>query len=394
MSRNSYPAGLSVVAALLALASAGAAGAATASGATTAPSAAAAAPAAKAPSVAPAPKTTTASTPAPKSTTASATKSGTASSAASKTKAPAADAKSAPSANADTQSSKGGDDTDYTLKGGDEGTAFKSLTVEGEDQVHIDFERPPLELDLNPEKAPGLEWGTARDVLDRTVPDLMAPYSANTAKQTSPYLARPWLSEFRTGAVASFRPQFEDVDRWKLIIANAKGQTVTTFSGKGSPPREITWDGRGQSGALMTPGLTYSYVFEAFDRAGNKRNFVGEGFSVNAYRIDSTEGTTLVFSAAGINVPTATRGARSTVDSNVSPLLLEAASALNESDRVSQPYKVTVTARTADRASQLAASITKALSTYVLGDPARFRPVTVVETDAPESGAVAIVPGR
>jgi len=53
-----------------------------------------------------------------------------------------------------------------------------------------------------------------------------------------------------------------------------------------------------------------------------------------------------------------------------------------------------VTARTADQASQLAASVTKALSTYVLGDPARFRPVTVVETDAPESGAVAIVPGR
>ena len=178
------------------------------------------------------------------------------------------------------------------------------------------------------------------------------------------------------------------MDRWKLIIANAKGRPVTTFSGKGNPPREITWDGRGQSGALMTPGLTYSYVFEAFDRAGNKRNFVGEGFSVNAYRIDSTEGTTLVFSAAGVNVATATRGARSTVESNVSPLLLEVASALNESDRVSQPYKVTVTARTADQASQLAASITKALSTYVLGDPARFRPVTVVETDAPESGAV------
>ena len=37
--------------------------------------------------------------------------------------------------------------------------------------------------------------------------------------------------------------------------------------------------------ALVTPGLTYSYVFEAFDRAGNKRNIVGPGFTVPAYRI-------------------------------------------------------------------------------------------------------------
>src|SRR4029077_1438196 len=63
-------------------------------------------------------------------------------------------------------------DSGTVLKGGQEGTAFKSLTVEGEDKIQIEFERPPLALDLDPTKAPGLDWGTARDVLDRTVPDL------------------------------------------------------------------------------------------------------------------------------------------------------------------------------------------------------------------------------
>ena len=51
------------------------------------------------------------------------------------------------------------------------------------------------------------------------------------------------------------------------------------------PPEEITWDGRSSRGEPVTPGLTYSYVFEAFDRAGNKRNFVGEGFRLTAYRL-------------------------------------------------------------------------------------------------------------
>src|SRR4029453_7070180 len=44
-------------------------------------------------------------------------------------------------------------DSTYTLKSGQEGTVFKSLTVEGEDRIRLDFERPELKLDLDPAKA-------------------------------------------------------------------------------------------------------------------------------------------------------------------------------------------------------------------------------------------------
>src|SRR5262249_26877882 len=59
----------------------------------------------------------------------------------------------------------GSPDSAYTLKGGSEGTVFKSLTVEGEDRIRFDIERPELQIDLDPSKAPGLDWGSARDVL-------------------------------------------------------------------------------------------------------------------------------------------------------------------------------------------------------------------------------------
>lgn len=36
------------------------------------------------------------------------------------------------------------------------------------------------------------------------------------------------------------------------------------------------------TGGLAWPGVTYSYVFEAYDRAGNKRRMVGEGFTIRA----------------------------------------------------------------------------------------------------------------
>ena len=171
-------------------------------------------------------------------------------------------------------------DSTMTLRGGDEGTVFRTLTVEGEDRIHFDVERPTLRLELDPEKAPGLDWGSARDVLDRTSPDLIAPYLAESTRERSPYVAHPWLSHFASGAVARFRPEVKGVERWKLSVVSARGETVALFEGQGDPPREIAWNGLSTSGAPVLPGLTYSYVFEARDRAGNKRNFAGGRDSV------------------------------------------------------------------------------------------------------------------
>jgi hypothetical protein len=283
---------------------------------------------------------------------------------------------------------------DYTLRGGQEGTVFKSLTVEGEDRVHVDFERPELKINLDLEKAPGLDWGSAADVLNRSNSDLQAPLTALSAKQMTPYLARPWLSGFATGPVARFRPDAQGVERWKLVVVDSKGTPVTTFSGKGDPPGEITWDGRATDGAPVTPGLTYSYVFEAFDRAGNKRNVVGQGFSVTAYRMTTPEGPLLLFSATELNaagVATVAHAAPAGAEApGAPPLLLEAASWLNQTGPPTRPIRVTATARSLEQADQLAASVKRALAPHVVGDPARLEAVAVVEADAPEAGTLAI----
>ncbi len=288
-------------------------------------------------------------------------------------------------------------DSGMTLRGGQEGTAFKSLTVEGEDRIHIQFERPKLKLDLDPEKAPGLDLGDTRDVLNRTTPDLSTPLVGLSAQQPEPYLGRPWLSGFASGSVARFQPEVENIERWRLVVANSRGQTVATYNGKGRPPRVIYWDGRSQSGAPVVPGLTYSYVFEAFDRAGNKRNFVGEGFTVTAYRLSSADGVMLTFSARELRASqTAGRSASATGGSQPTPpLLLEAASWLNQTPAAArQPIRVTAAARNAEQANALATEVTRALGGLVLGDPARIQATTQVEADAPEGGTVRISSGK
>jgi len=284
-------------------------------------------------------------------------------------------------------------DSSYTIKGGQERTDLKSLTVEGEDRVHIDIERPPLTLALDPSKVDGLVQGDARDVLDRVAPDLTTGYYASTSSERSPYTGRPWLRQFSSGAVARFQPAVKGVERWKLTVADSRGQAVRVYEGTGDPPKEIVWDGRSTSGAAVTPGVTYSYVFEAKDKAGNKRNFVGDGFSVSAYRLDGPEGPTLVFS--GRELVSSVGGAAGIYGgagaSRPTPaLLLEAASWLNQAPNVTRPIRVTATGRTMDQATSLAKQVVAALAANTLGDPARIQAVPEVVADVPNGGTVRV----
>src|SRR6185436_15013493 len=56
-------------------------------------------------------------------------------------------------------------DSSMTIRGGESGKEFRSMTVEGEDRVHVDFGRPELVLDLDPQDVPGLSRCTALDGL-------------------------------------------------------------------------------------------------------------------------------------------------------------------------------------------------------------------------------------
>ncbi|HYJ33513.1 MAG TPA: hypothetical protein VE326_09870, partial [Candidatus Binatia bacterium] len=273
----------------------------------------------------------------------------------------------------------------YTIKGGAERTDLRSLTIEGEDRVHVEIERPPLALQLDPAKVNGLDFGTAEDVLDRTPPDLTTGFLAVSASERSPYTGRPWLRQFASGSVARFQPNVRGTERWKLTVADSHGQTVAQFGGKGEAPKEIVWDGRALSGAPVTPGITYSYVFEAVDKAGNKRNFVGQGFKVSAYRLDSPLGPTLVFSAQTLQegaVATA-YGPTGAATRPAPPIVLEAASTLNQSPRVSQPIRVDVTGRTYEYANATAKQVAAWIAALTIGDPTRVQAVASVEPDAP-----------
>jgi hypothetical protein len=278
---------------------------------------------------------------------------------------------------------------DLTLRGGEEITAFGSLTVEGEDRIHVEFDRPALELAIDPATAPGLDWGSPIDVLTRTAPNRVGPFLALSAQDRSPYLGRPWLRQFASGSVAVFRPQVSEVDRWKLSIVDSRGQVVAHFEDRGQP-REIVWDGRVSGGGYVVPGRVYSSVFEARDRAGNKRSMVGEGFQVGAYRYDSAAGPVFLFSGTDLGQQS---GAAGSPGAGAPPaLILEAASWINQGP-TSQPIRVFGIARNHEAGSAVASRVAAALAPCVLGGAARIQTAVEIEADAPPAGSVRITTG-
>src|SRR5262249_1833608 len=155
--------------------------------------------------------------------------------------------------------------------------------------------------------------------------------------------------------------------------------------GNGDPPREIAWDGRGTDGTPVLPGTSYSYLFEARDKAGNKRNFVGEGFRVNAFRFATAHGPMLVFSSQELERP----GGAPWGPDEAPPIVIELATAMNQ-EPADRAVRIAVTAGSADEANALGRRLVRWLTPYVIGDPSRLQSAVVVASDAPAGGAVTV----
>jgi hypothetical protein len=273
-------------------------------------------------------------------------------------------------------------DSTMKIEAGSEGKQFESITVEGEDRVRIQFERPPLRLELDPQSAPGLDWESIGAVLDAEWFDFVDPLLAGSAFDRLPHSPRPWLDSFRDGPVARFQPEVSDVEKWALEVADSRGRTVARFGGSGKPPKEISWDGATTDGTPARADLTYSYVLTASDRAGNRRSFVGEGFEIPPHVSGSRDGIALSFSVpleSEERVPVS--------------LVLEAATRLNHAVDASKPVRVEVTAPTFNLAKSIADEVVAALRPHLMGEPSRIAVGTNVDAGGGERASVTIRSG-
>lgn len=100
----------------------------------------------------------------------------------------------------------------------------------------------------------------------------------------------PELVGIIPGPAKVFHADFKDLANWKLEIFASDGNKFRSLSGEGDPPKNIPWNGRGDSGNPLIPGEKYAYSFTAVDKAGNRRTFPGEAFTIPALYLSSEQG--------------------------------------------------------------------------------------------------------
>jgi len=61
----------------------------------------------------------------------------------------------------------------------------------------------------------------------------------------------------------------EEASQWQLEIVDKHGQVVRRFSGKGSPPSHVMWDGKDETGLPLPDGI-YRYQFVVVDSEGQE----------------------------------------------------------------------------------------------------------------------------
>jgi hypothetical protein len=103
-------------------------------------------------------------------------------------------------------------------------------------------------------------------------------------------ISSPELCQIIPAPAKIFHLNFKDLASWKIDIFRSDGQNFRTISGEDDPPTSISWNGRGADGTPLVPGEHYSYSFTATDKAGNRRTFPGEAFTVSALYLTSQEG--------------------------------------------------------------------------------------------------------
>jgi hypothetical protein len=275
-------------------------------------------------------------------------------------------------------------DSTMRIEAGAQGKTFNSITVEGEDRVRVQFDRPELKLEVDPASAPGLDWESVWTALGAESFDFVDPLLARPVHERSPYAPRPWLDSFRDGPVARFRPEVSGVEKWGLEVADSRGKTVARFQGNGKPPKEIAWDGATIDGTPARSDLTYSYVLNATDKAGNKRSFVGDAFTLPPHVAQGKDGVNMSFSvpleSAQERVPEA--------------VVLEAATRLNQGVAATVPVRVEVTAPTFNLAKSIADEVVGSLKPHLYGEPSRITVVTQVDAGGADRASVTIRTAR
>lgn len=136
--------------------------------------------------------------------------------------------------------------------------------------------KPYIKLEFDPFEAATSYIKRGEYIYDRQLEINSNLASALFPTLSSDQLIKLWLQGIVRDYIALFHPMYGyDVVSWKLFITDEIGNQFRVYESNGPPPKNIYWDGRGDDGKMLNPGITYFYSAEAKDSLGNLSRVVG-----------------------------------------------------------------------------------------------------------------------
>ncbi len=156
----------------------------------------------------------------------------------------------------------------------------KEVVVKGKLRLKVKAEKPDPDLKFDVDEIAVDYVKTENSILDMAPASLDQPAVSVPKTLNSDEAAAPYIKLFKTAPFLTLNPKYKShvaIAKWRLRITDGFGNVFKDFSGSGSLPQQIVWDGLNNDRSKMIDvGTSYSYIFSIVDVASNPTSQMGK----------------------------------------------------------------------------------------------------------------------
>lgn len=174
------------------------------------------------------------------------------------------------------------------------------VVIKGVQRLRVKVEKPEPDLKFDVDEIAVPYVKTEDTVLDISPTSLAQPAVSVPSNLNSPLSASPHLQMFQRPPLLSLTPKYKSqiaIAKWRIRITDGFGNVFKDFSGNGSLPSQIIWDGWSKDHVMADVGTSYSYIFSIIDVASNPTSQMGKPIVMESLIYD--DGGTLYANLTG-----------------------------------------------------------------------------------------------
>ncbi len=167
---------------------------------------------------------------------------------------------------------------------------ISNMIIEGESRLKVKPQVPELAWNVNVYDNVGELMKDNSAISGFRAPAVNHPPMSLPEKSFSDKAASPWLARMYEPPILTLATKAQEnaaKQEWAFLIKDSRGKVFYEDKSRGELPKELVWNGFGDSGEPLRVGFDYNYTLSIQDEGGNPQRFSGKPFRVDAFRYNS-----------------------------------------------------------------------------------------------------------